>query len=96
MSVEDKNTDVSENEALDFMERFQKLLNKDLVKSYQFVADEKSGLRRMVETNSQRLFKVYYILDPFRVQDVILLFLFYKGGQKWYDENYKEFLCLMQ
>ncbi len=52
MSVEDKNTDVSESKALSFMEKFQKLLNKDLVKSYQFVADEKSGLRRMVETNS--------------------------------------------
>ena len=52
MSVENKNTDVSESEALNFMEKFQKLLNKDLVKSYQFVTDEKSGLRRMTETNS--------------------------------------------
>ena len=52
MSVEDKNSDINEDEALNFMEKFQKLLNKDLVKSYQFVADEKSGLRRMVETNS--------------------------------------------
>ena len=52
MIVEDKNTDVTESEALNFMEKFQKLLNKDLVKSYQFVTDEKSGLRRMVETKS--------------------------------------------
>ena len=96
MSVENKNTDVSESEALNFMEKFQKLLNKDLVKSYQFVTDEKSGLRRMTETNSQRLFKELILLDPKWVQDVILLFLFYKGGQKWYDENYKEFLCLTQ
>ena len=52
MAGEDKITDVSENEALTFIENFQRLLNKDLVKSYQFVTDEKSGLRRMVETNS--------------------------------------------
>lgn len=52
MSAENKNEDVSESGTLNFMERFQKLLNKDLVKSYQFVTDEKSGLRRMVETNS--------------------------------------------
>lgn len=52
MIVEDKNTDVTETDALNFMEKFQKLLNKDLVKSYQFVTDEKSGLRKMVETKS--------------------------------------------
>lgn len=52
MIVEDKNEDVTESEALNFMEKFQKLLNKDLVKSYQFVTDEKSGLRKMVETKS--------------------------------------------
>ena len=52
MSVEDKNSDINEDEALSFMEKFQKLLNKDLVKSYQFVTDEKSSLRRMTETNS--------------------------------------------
>lgn len=52
MVVEDKNEDVTESEALNFMEKFQKLLNKDLVKSYQFVTNEKSGLQRMVETNS--------------------------------------------
>ena len=57
MSVENKNTDVGESEALNFMEKFQKLLNKDLVKSYQFVTDEKSGLRKMVETKSKRHFK---------------------------------------
>ena len=52
MSVEDKNSDINETDALNFMEKFQKLLNKDLVKSYQFVTDEKSGLRKMVETKS--------------------------------------------
>lgn len=52
MSIEDKNTDVSEDEALDFMKKFQKLLNQTPEKSYQFVTDEKSGLRKMVETKS--------------------------------------------